>query len=63
MPIAKGYIEEWVFLYAKSFYKCSLQNYFAFIVYREHIASIGPCLECTCPKKLLHMLRETPVEM
>ena len=60
---AKGcYIENGI-LYAKSFYKCCLKIYFSFIVYREYIAKIGPCLECTCPKELLHMLRETPVEM
>ena len=51
-------------LYAKPFYKCSLQIYVSSILYREHTAWIGPCLEnARVQKELLHVLRETPVEM
>ena len=47
-------------LYAKSFYKCCLQTYFPFIIYREHIAWIGACFDCTFPKITIAYVEGNP---
>ena len=57
-----AYIEEWCSL-CKVILHVLFANLFSFVVYREHIACVGACLECTFLKELLHMSRETPVEM
>jgi hypothetical protein len=59
---AKRYMEEWCSLcqvILQVMFACS----FSLFLGNKHIAQIGSSLKCTCPKSLLHMLRETPVEM